>query len=69
MAHRKDPAAVALAKRKLTSMTADERREAVRIGGLAGGRARAKSLTKAERVAIAKKGRCSPLGQSQEAGK
>jgi hypothetical protein len=55
MAHRKNPAAVALGKRKLISMTAEQRQEAARAGGLVGGRARAKSLTKAQRVAIAKK--------------
>jgi hypothetical protein len=55
MAQRKNPAAVALAKRKLISMSAEERKQAARAGGLVGGRARAKALTKAERVAIAKK--------------
>ena len=33
----------------------DEREEFARLGGIAGGKARAKSLTKAERSAIAKK--------------
>jgi hypothetical protein len=52
---RKNPAAVALAKRKLISMTAEERQQAARAGGLVGGHARARALTKAQRVAIAKK--------------
>jgi len=55
MARRKNPAAVALAKRRMTKMTAKERQEVARAGGLAGGNARAKALTPAERKAIAKK--------------
>jgi hypothetical protein len=55
MATRKNPAAVALAKQRMTKMTAEERSEVARSGGLAGGKARAKKLTKAQRQAIAKK--------------
>jgi hypothetical protein len=55
MAHKKNPAAVALAKRKLIVMTAEERQAAARAGGMAGGRARAKALTKARRKEIARK--------------
>ena len=52
---RKNPAAVALAKLRAASMTPEERQEAGRKGGLKGGEARAKKLTKAERKVIAQK--------------
>ena len=55
MATRKNKAAVELAKLRMTRMTPEERSDVARTGGLAGGRARAKALTKAERRAIAKK--------------
>jgi hypothetical protein len=55
MAKRKNPAAVALAARRMKTMTAEQRQEVARTGGLAGGHARAKKLTAAERKAIAKK--------------
>jgi hypothetical protein len=47
--------AVALAKLRAQSLTAEERSEIGRMGGTVGGAARAKKLTKAERQAIAKK--------------
>ena len=55
MAKRKNPAAVALAKRRMTKMTAEERSEVARSGGLAGGKARAEKLTTAQRQEIARK--------------
>jgi len=55
MAHRKNPAAVALARRKNQLMTPEERSESARVAGLAGGPARAKKLTKAKRKQIAQK--------------
>ena len=55
MAARKNPAAVALAKRRMEAMTPEQRSEVARAGGLSGGAARAKSLTKARRKEIAKK--------------
>jgi hypothetical protein len=55
MSERKNPAAVALGKLRAASMTPAARSEISRMGGLKGGRARAKKLTKAQRKAIAKK--------------
>ncbi len=59
MASKKNPHAVALGRKggkaSMGQRTADEREEFARSGGIAGGAARAKSLTKAERSAIAKK--------------
>ena len=55
MVKRKNPAAVALAKLRAASMTPEERQEAGRKGGLKGGKARAKKLTKTQRKAIAQK--------------
>jgi hypothetical protein len=55
MAKRKNPAAVALAKRRMKTMTAEERQEVARAGGLVGGHARAKALTEARRKEIAQK--------------
>jgi hypothetical protein len=55
LAHRKNPAAVALAKRKLQVMTPEQRQAVARIGGLVGGPATAKALSQAQRRAIARK--------------
>lgn len=55
MTKRKNPAAVALAKRRMVTMTAEERQAVARSGGLSGGKGRAKKLTAEERSAIAKK--------------
>lgn len=55
MARRKNPAAVALAKRRMVKMTAEERRAVAMLGAKAGGDARAKALAPEERAAIAKK--------------
>src|ERR1019366_1924963 len=45
VATKKNPAAVALAKLRAASMTAAERQECARKGGLVGGKARAANLT------------------------
>lgn len=63
MAKRKNPAAVALAKRRMQTMTADQRREVARSGGLVGGAARAQKLTKAQRSAIARKAAAARWGK------
>jgi hypothetical protein len=55
MAKRKNPAAVALAKRKLIVMTAEERKAAALPGAALGGKARAQALTSARRKEIARK--------------
>jgi hypothetical protein len=52
---KKNPAAVALAKLRSESMTPEERQQSARTAGLVGGKARAKSLTKARRKEIASK--------------
>jgi hypothetical protein len=58
-ARKKNPHAAALGrlggKASMQRRTAEKREEFARLGGLAGGKARAQSLTKAERIAIAKK--------------
>jgi len=63
MARRKNPAAVALGrlggrvggKKRMDSMTAEERTEFASKGGTVGGRARAQKLTPAQRKKIAAK--------------
>jgi len=55
MAKKKNAAAVALAKRRMTAMSPEERAAVARSGGLAGGKARADALTPERRKAIAKK--------------
>lgn len=55
MATRKNQAAVALAKLRMTKMTPEERSEVARLGGEAGGRARAHKLDPERRREIAKK--------------
>jgi len=52
---KKNAAAVALGKLRAQSMTAGERKELSRSGGLKGGVARAAALTSEERSSIAKK--------------
>ena len=51
---RKNPAAVALAKRRMVKMSAEERQEVARAGGKAGGKARAEKLTAEQRREIAR---------------
>ena len=63
MVKRKNPAAVALAKLRAASMTPEERQEAGRKGGLKGGKARAKKLTKTQRKAIAQKAAAARWGK------
>jgi len=55
MAKRKNPAAVALAKRRAEVLTPEERSESARAAGLVGGSARAKKLTAGQRKEIARK--------------
>lgn len=50
----KNPAAVELGKLRAANMTADERRDLARSGGVVGGKARAAALGKRRRKAIAK---------------
>jgi hypothetical protein len=52
---KKNSAAVALARRRMITMTAEERIAVAQQGGLKGGKARAKALTSAQRKEIAKK--------------
>jgi len=52
---RKNPAAVALGKRRIALMTEEEHRKIAREGGLRGGRTRAKTLSPRRRREIAKK--------------
>lgn len=54
MGTRKNAAAVELAKRRMTAMTAEERKDVARSGGLKGGPARAEKLSPAQRKKIAK---------------
>jgi hypothetical protein len=56
MAKKKNPAAVALAKLRLKRMTAEERQDVARQGGLVGGKARAQKLSPKQRQEIARKG-------------
>jgi hypothetical protein len=51
---KKNPAAVALAKLSVASITPEERREHGSMGGKIGGAARAKKLTPKQRSEIAK---------------
>lgn len=63
MAKRKNAAAVALAARRMKKMTAEERQEVARAGGLAGGAARAKALSAAKRKEIARKAAAARWGK------
>lgn len=66
MAKRKNPAAVALAKRRMVTMTREERQRVAMTGAKAGGDARAKALTKAQRSEIAKKAAAARWGKKAE---
>jgi hypothetical protein len=66
MAKRKNPAAVALAKRRAKVLSAERQSEIGRIAGLSGGHARAKKLTKAQRKAIAKKAAAARWGKKEK---
>jgi hypothetical protein len=50
----KNPAAVELGKLRAANMTAGERRDLARSGGVVGGKARAGALSKRRRIEIAK---------------
>jgi hypothetical protein len=52
---KKNPAAVALASLRMKRMTAEERQEVARLGGLKGGKARARKLGSKQRQEIARK--------------
>jgi hypothetical protein len=54
-AKRKNPAAVALAKRRAKVLSPERQSEIGRIAGLVGGAARAKALTPTQRKEMAKK--------------
>ena len=61
----KNSAAVALAALRMKRMSAAERQEVARAGGLVGGAARAAALTKAERRAIARKAAAARWGKKR----
>ena len=63
MAKRKNPAAVALAKRRMVTMTAEERQRVAMTGAALGGKARAKKLTSAQRKASAQKAAAARWGK------
>jgi hypothetical protein len=65
MAKRKNPAAVALAKRRAAVMTADERSASARTAGLVGGKARAEKLTAAQRKESAQKAAAARWGKKK----
>jgi hypothetical protein len=65
MATKKNPAAVALAKLRAASMTAVERQECARKGGLVGGKARAANLTPKRRREIARKAAAARWGKGK----
>jgi hypothetical protein len=69
MATRKNRAAVELAKLRMKRMTAEERSEVARLGGLAGGSARAKALDPERRAEIAKKAAALRWGRRAKAKK
>ena len=66
MPAKKNPAAVALSKLRMKRMTADERQEIARKGGLVGGKARAKKLTADERRQIARKAAAARWGNGSK---
>ena len=66
---RKNPAAVALAKRRMLKMTAEERRAVATLGGKVGGEARAKALTKEQRREIARKAAAARWAKKSKAAK
>ena len=68
MAKKKNAAAVALAKRRMTAMSPEERASVARTGGLAGGKARAAALTSQQRSEIAKKAAAARWGRKKAEG-
>jgi hypothetical protein len=52
----------------MASLSEEERKKLARSGGLAGGEARAKKLTRAQRKAIAKKAAQARWGKKKENG-
>ena len=70
MAKKKNPHAAALGrlggKASMQQRNPEKREEFARLGGLAGGKARAKALTKAERVAIARKAAAARWGKKSD---
>ena|ERR1035441_2758890 len=66
---KKNPAAVALAKLRMTSMTAAERQECARQGGLVGGKARAATLTAGRRREIARAAAQARWGKAKKKGR
>ena len=66
MAKRKNPAAVALAKRRMVTMTAEDRRRVAMTGAALGGKARAKKLTSAQRKASAQKAAAARWGKKSK---
>ena len=69
MGARKNAAAVELAKRRMVSMTEEERQEVARSGGLKGGPARAEKLSAKERSESAKKAAQARWGPKRKAAK
>jgi len=63
MAKRKNPAAVALAKRRAAVLSPERQAEIGRQGGLLGGHARAKKLSAAQRKEIARKAAAARWGK------
>ena len=53
-------------KASMEGRSAEQREEFARLGGLAGGKARAKALTRAERVEIAKKAAAARWGKKTD---
>jgi hypothetical protein len=66
---RKNAAAVALAKRRMVKMTAEERKAVAALGGKAGGAARAKALTKEQRREIGRKAAAARWGDKKAGAK
>jgi hypothetical protein len=66
MAKRKNPAAVALAKRRAKVLSPERQSEIGRTAGLVGGHARAKKLTPTERKEIAKKAAAARWGKTDK---
>jgi hypothetical protein len=66
MAKRKNPAAVALAKRRMVTMTKEQRKAVSAAGAHLGGKARARNLTAAERRAIAKRAAAARWGKKND---
>jgi hypothetical protein len=63
MAKRKNPAAVALAKRRMITMTKEERQAVSQAGAHLGGKARAKKMTAAQRKESARKAAAARWGK------